>query len=174
MTVKIYTRRGDDGRACAVSGERLEKNDPYFEAQGAVDELNAVLGIARVGAGALDVLLERLQLELCELGATLCGARPFAVEHTSALERDIDAIAAKLPKLRSFILPGGTSPASALHHARTVCRRAERRVVALAPAVSPDVLAYMNRLGDLLFVLARYANHMAAEPERPWPGVNAT
>jgi cob(I)alamin adenosyltransferase len=171
---RIYTRAGDGGRTRLATGETVSKADARVEAYGAVDETNACLGLARLHTGsdpAFDALLGRLQNELFDLGADLAtpprpdeadGAALRILEsQVTRIEGEIDALNATLPPLESFVLPGGTPAAAALHLARTVCRRAEREVVRLAEsgaAVSPPGVRYLNRLSDLLFVAARYAN----------------
>lgn len=184
--MKIYTKTGDTGETGLYGGSRVSKDDARVEAYGAVDELNCALGAARAALApddsSLDALLGRVQSELFDLGAELAtppermgtplGARvPLASEaRIAALEAEIDRVEESLAPLKTFILPGGTPAAAALHVARGVCRRAERRVVALARAdtVRPEVLRYLNRLSDLLFVLARYANHSTGVPDVPW------
>lgn len=188
--MKIYTRAGDAGETGLFGGARVAKDDARVEAYGTVDELNCALGVVRAAlpatspavASPLDALLARVQSELFDLGAELAtpparletklGARvPLATEQrTAALEQEIDRMEAKLAPLKTFILPGGTPAAAALHVARAVCRRAERRAVALSHVdmVRPEALRYLNRLSDLLFVLARYANHQAGWPDTPW------
>jgi cob(I)alamin adenosyltransferase len=180
--MKIYTRTGDDGTTGLFGGERVPKASARVEAYGSVDELCAVLGTALAAPGGLappfvDVLT-RVQRDLFVLGADL--ATPPGREtsylprleaaHVAALERWIDEQEAELPPLRNFILPGGSPLAAQLHLARTVCRRAERATVALAAeeAVGPLPVQYLNRLGDLLFVLARRANRLVGEPEHEW------
>jgi cob(I)alamin adenosyltransferase len=177
--MKIYTKTGDDGSTGLFGGQRVRKSDLRVAAYGEVDELNAVLGIAlAAGAGELAGVLAGLQRELFVLGADL--ATPVGKEtsylprvqpeHVTALERLIDEHDARLPELRSFVLPGGTALAAHLHHARTVCRRAERATVALAAAhdIGPVPVQFLNRLADLLFVLARSANLSAGVAETPW------
>jgi cob(I)alamin adenosyltransferase len=179
--VKIYTRTGDDGQTSLFDQTRVSKADPRVDAYGEVDELNACLGAARaaVGPGDLSDLLEALQKELFAVGARLAdpsariAARVEKAVVTSGairgLEEAIDRLDAELPPLRRFILPGGTGAGALLHLARTVCRRAERRVVALGPdAVEAEVLVYLNRLSDLLFVAARAVNHRAGVSEVEW------
>ena len=177
--MKIYTRTGDQGETGLFGGPRVRKDAGRIEAYGTVDELNAALGLARAAAPPpqVDAILGRIQNELFVLGAELASPQPghAAVPttqpaHVSALAAEIDRLQEALPPLKEFILPGGTSAAAHLHLARTVCRRAERRVVALAAAepVSPTVVQYLNRLSDLLFVLARSANHAAGQPDQPW------
>lgn len=169
---RIYTRTGDEGATGLGDGSRTRKTDPRIGVCGAVDELNACLGLARLQLAAeLDALLGRVQNELFDLGADLAvpippdeveGARLRIVEaQVARLEGEIDALNAPLAPLTSFILPGGAPAAAALHLARTVCRRAERDAWALSEAgaaVNPVALRYLNRLSDLLFVAARRAN----------------
>jgi cob(I)alamin adenosyltransferase len=175
---RIYTRAGDAGTTRLATGATVSKADLRVETYGAVDETNACLGLARVhtrGAGELDAILARLQNELFDLGADLStpaapdeapGAKLRILDSQVArLEGEIDALNAELPPLTSFVLPGGTQAAAALHLARTICRRAEREAVRLIEAgegVSPPALRYLNRLSDLLFVAARYANDKGA------------
>jgi cob(I)alamin adenosyltransferase len=171
---KIYTRAGDGGKTRLVTGEAVAKTEPRVEAYGAVDELNAVLGLVRLETaadGVLDPILARIQNDLFDLGADMAtpdtGAAALRIVEAQVerLEGEIDGLNADLAPLTSFVLPGGSRAAAALHLARTVCRRAERRAVAFAQAVSPDAAAlhgpalrYLNRLSDLLFVASRYAN----------------
>jgi cob(I)alamin adenosyltransferase len=179
--VKIYTRTGDDGQTSLFDQTRVSKADPRVDAYGEVDELNACLGAARaaVGPGDLADLLETVQKELFAVGARLADpSARIAARVTKAaltpgsiqgLEQTIDRLETELPPLRRFILPGGSSAGALLHLARTICRRAERRAVALGPeAVEADVLVYLNRLSDMLFVAARAANHRAGVPEVEW------
>ncbi len=182
---RIYTRTGDEGETGLFGGGRVMKAHPRVEAYGAVDELNSVLGWAAGSQSAIDIAdrLRPLQADLFVIGAHL--ARPPTVEgrrapelpelpigRISEMEESIDAAEVELPPLRNFVLPGGVPAAAALHVARTVCRRAERRVVALATAdaaaVDPAILAYLNRLSDLLFTLARLANLRSGSPEPEW------
>ena len=179
--MKIYTKTGDAGDTGLFGGPRVGKDDLRVEAYGAVDELNAVLGLARARGGdpELASLLAAAQDQLFTVGASLAtppGAKaraavpPVDPAWTAALEGAIDRFEAELPPLRHFVLPGGTALAADLHHARAVCRRAERRVVTLhhrAP-VDADLLAYLNRLSDFLFVAARIANHRAGAAEITW------
>lgn len=170
---RIYTRTGDDGTTGLGTGERRPKHDLRIAAYGTVDELNAVIGMARLHTGndaAIDALLARVQNDLFDLGADLCTpddgidrgfeALRIISSQTVRLEREIDALNADLPALRSFVLPAGTPLAANLHLARTVARRAERLMTGLAgrEKVSAEALAYINRLSDLLFVVARHAN----------------
>jgi cob(I)alamin adenosyltransferase len=173
---RIYTRAGDKGATRLATGATVSKSDPRVETYGAVDETNACIGLARTHtSGDFDALLARLQNELFDLGADL--ATPAKAEEAPGaalrildsqvdrLEAEIDALNAELPPLASFVLPGGTGAAAALHLARTVCRRAEReavRLVEAGEAVSPPAMRYLNRLSDLLFVAARYANDKGA------------
>lgn len=177
--MKIYTRTGDTGETGLAGGRRTTKDDDRLETCGTLDELNSWLGLARAETppDEVDRVLARLQNELFELGAELAGFTQndktrVTDEDVARLEADIDRFVAMLPSQNGFLLPGGTKPAAALHIARTVCRRAERRLVALAhderETVSPALLAYLNRLGNLLFVLARTANKQAGGNEVPW------
>ncbi|HEV3343201.1 MAG TPA: cob(I)yrinic acid a,c-diamide adenosyltransferase, partial [Pirellulales bacterium] len=167
--MKIYTKTGDAGETGLFGGPRVFKDDPRVEAYGDVDELNAVLGLVRCEAieSRIDQLLARIQNELFDLGAELASPEPdrvgtkrVATAQVGALESAIDEYEAGLPPLKTFILPGGVRAAALLHLARTVCRRAERRVVALGrrEPISAEVVIYLNRLSDLLFVLSRAVN----------------
>ncbi|HEX3182595.1 MAG TPA: cob(I)yrinic acid a,c-diamide adenosyltransferase [Beijerinckiaceae bacterium] len=173
---KIYTRSGDDGTTGLASGKRRRKDDLRVAAYGTVDEANAALGLARLSTAAdpeLDPMLARLQNDLFDLGADLATPpaeaplpyEPLRITQTQVdrLEREIDRLNADLAPLRSFVLPGGTPAAAALHLARTIARRAERLMVALAATepVGAPALKYVNRLSDFLFVAARYVNHKA-------------
>ena len=178
--MKLYTRTGDAGETSLFGGTRARKDDPRVDAYGEVDELNAWLGLARASSidPELATELQQLQRDLFALGAQLADpADRIAARVTKAalvdddvarLERLIDKMEEELPPLRRFILAGGAPAGAALHVARTVCRRAERRIVALDPPVDPVLLRYVNRLSDLLFVLARVANHRAGVPEIEW------
>jgi cob(I)alamin adenosyltransferase len=159
---KIYTRTGDDGTTGLGDGTRVPKDDPRVEAYGCVDEANSALGVLLAVPGLpADVaeLLTRVQHELFDLGGELCipGHRAIAAAQVQALEDALDAFNDRLPPLKEFILPGGGPAAAACHLARAICRRAERRTWTLARAqdVAPEPLKYLNRLSDLLFVLAR-------------------
>ena len=168
---KVYTRTGDDGRTGLGGGQRVPKDSPRIEAYGTVDELNSSIGAA-VALGLVPELTEKLrsiQNELFHLGSDLCileedKARlpvPRIEErHVTALESTMDALTESLAPLENFVLPGGTPGAAALHVARTVCRRAERRVIELSrtEGVGPHTVVYLNRLSDALFVMARYEN----------------
>jgi cob(I)alamin adenosyltransferase len=170
---KIYTRTGDGGTTRLASGASVSKADLRVEAYGGVDETNATIGLARLSTAAnatLDAMLARIQNDLFDLGADLAtppaaneAERPrlrIVDSQVARLEAEIDALNGGMAELTSFVLPGGSPAAAALHLARTVCRRAERTCVALAEreSVSPAALKYLNRLSDLLFVAARYAN----------------
>ena len=182
MSDRIYTRTGDSGETGLFGGGRVPKDDVRVEAYGAVDELNAVVGVA-VAELTDDVTagrLRRVQSDLFTLGAHLATpqAGSKAASHLPALpddrlaemERWIDDCDEELPPLRSFILPGGGRAAAALHHARTVCRRAERRVVTLAgeQEVPGSVIVYLNRLSDVLFAFARLITHRAGKTDERW------
>ena len=178
---KIYTRGGDAGETSLGDGSRVSKLDSRLGAYGAVDELNAALGVVLAGECPLELrdVLVRVQNELFDVGADLSvpleheGRLRTTQEQVDALESDCDRFNAALPELRSFVLPGGTEAAAQLHVARTVCRRAERAalVAAEAHALNPLALVYLNRLSDLLFILARAANASAGRAEPLWkPG----
>ncbi len=189
---RIYTRGGDKGETSLGDGARVAKHDPRVAAYGTVDEANATIGLARLHtAGALDDILARAQNDLFDLGADLCrpeggdkgggeggggGRAPLRVSEAQVLrlEAEIDRINARLEPLESFLLPGGTPAAAALHLARTVARRAEREITALSQAktVNPQAVRYINRLSDLLFVLARHANDDGAQDVLWEPGAN--
>jgi len=180
--VKIYTRTGDTGETGLLGGVRVRKNVSRVEAYGTLDELSAMLGMACAIWADVDMvgLLHNVQRDLFALGAQLADVRGGEGQATgkatvpdarlAVLEQAIDRAQAQLPPLRSFVLPGGCEAGARLHLARTICRRAERRIAALAEAepVAPVVLAYVNRLSDLLFVLARLANHHARIQELTW------
>ena len=180
--MRIYTRSGDGGDTDLLGGGRVRKDEPRIEAVGAVDALNAALGWCRAQpmAGDHEALLAAVQSDLFVVGADLAAPSdgPRAVPRLSQeavvrLERHADALEAGLPPLRNFILPGGSPAGAALHVARTETRTAERRVVALAAqsAVNPQIIAYLNRLSDLLFLLARRCNADAGRPDTTWtPG----
>lgn len=167
---RIYTRGGDKGKTSLGTGKRVVKHDPRVTAYGAVDEANATVGLARLHVAAeVDAMLARIQNDLFDVGADLCTPEVENPEHpplrvaesqVSWLEQRIDAVNAELQPLKSFVLPGGSAAAAYLHLARTVARRAERDITALAEseAINTQALRYMNRLSDLLFVLARQAN----------------
>jgi len=178
--VKIYTKTGDKGETGLFAGGRVPKDDARVEAYGCVDELNAVIGMVRAAGpdAELDAALGRIAAELFSLGADLAtpldANASWVVRMDEApiarLEAEIDRFETELEPLRHFILPGGAPAGAALHLARTVCRRAERRAVSLAHAttINEAALRYLNRLSDWLFVAARLANHRAGRPEEPW------
>ena len=178
---RIYTRTGDGGETRLATGETTPKDDPRVEAYGDVDETKACLGLVRLHTAddpALDAILARIQNELFDLGADLAtperAGRPLewqalriVASQVARLEADIDALNEPLSELTSFVLPAGTATATHLHLARTVCRRAERKLVALSRVegeiVSADALRYLNRLSDFLFVASRHANRAAGD-----------
>jgi cob(I)alamin adenosyltransferase len=176
--MRIYTKTGDAGETGLFGGPRVRKDHARIEAFGTVDELNSHLGLVRThpGAAPLDDLLRRIQCELFDLGAELAtpgdAAERIGMAHVEALESAIDHYEALLEPLKCFILPTGTPLAAAIHVSRTVCRRAERRVVALASqldtVIPSNAIEYLNRLGDLLFVLARFANSRENVADDPW------
>ena len=176
--MKIYTKTGDAGETGLFGGPRVRKDHARIEAFGTVDELNSQLGVVRTLPAARDIdpLLRRVQGELFDLGAQLAtptpGCERITAGHVEAIEREIDAFEATLQPLSTFILPTGTPLAAALHVARTVCRRAERRVVTLAgepgASIPANAIEYLNRLGDMLFVMARAANARDGVTDDPW------
>jgi len=186
---KIYTRTGDDGTTALGTGERRKKYDRRISAYGTIDEVNAALGVVRLhttGDVALDAALSRIQNDLFDVGADLCtpgkgkgpdGARLTVTENQVAwLEMEIDRLNAELSPLRSFVLPGGSAAGAYLHLARTICRRAERLIAELrdeaGEEVSAEVLKYINRLSDFLFVASRYANGKGSGDVLWQPGQN--
>jgi len=186
---RIYTRTGDDGTTALGSGERRVKYDLRIEAYGTIDEVNAAIGLARLHTASdvhIDAMLARIQNDLFDLGADLCspdkgkgpgGERLAIVDgQVARLEQEIDTLNAGLAPLRSFVLPGGTPAAAALHLARTICRRAERLIVELShrpdESVSAAVIKYVNRLSDFLFVASRYVNDNGARDVLWVPGKN--
>ena len=183
---RIYTRTGDDGTSALATGERRSKSDLRFEAIGTVDELNAHVGLARLQAtdlpAGLAAMLSRIQNDLFDLGADLAtpektGGRErlrIVANQVERLEGEIDALNSRLAPLTSFVLPGGTPAAAALHLCRTVARRAERLTVALAAreAVNGEATRYINRLSDFFFVAARVANRDGADDVLWVPGAN--
>ena len=182
--MKIYTKAGDAGETSLAGGNRVPKDDLRVAAYGDVDEANAAIGAARSAApaGLADALLAQVQRDLFALGGALASPEPAALkaaqrakvavtaDQIGALEQAIDQAERDLTPLKQFVLPAGTPKAAALHLARTVCRRAERSTVRLAhqQPVAAEILAYLNRLSDLLFVLARLANHQAGSPDVTW------
>ena len=186
---KIYTRTGDDGTTGLGSGERRKKYDLRVAAYGTLDEANAAIGIARLhigGDGMLDAALSRIQNDLFDVGADLCtpgkgrgpdGARLTVTQaQVDWLESEIDRLNDELAPLKSFVLPGGSPAAAYLHLARTICRRAERLIAELkdkrGEVVGDEVLKYVNRLSDFLFVASRYANGKGARDVLWQPGQN--
>lgn len=182
--MKVYTRRGDRGQTDLFGGGRVSKSALRVEAYGEVDELNACVGVvaAQTSHSDLRALLQRVQHALFDIGACLATPdaarreknqmKPATEEEVEQLEASIDAFEEELSPLRNFVLPGGTPAAAALHVGRTVCRRAERRCVALAQEEEIDELnlRYLNRLSDLLFVMARLENARAGVPDVEWTG----
>lgn len=181
--MKIYTRTGDDGTTGLFGGARVKKDSIRVEAYGTVDETNATLGRARVHlAGTpMDAVLGRIQEDLFTLGAelaTVAGKEAslkmtlIAAEDGARLEKEIDAAEEGLPPLKTFVLPGGSPAAAELHVARCVARRAERQLITLGESepVRSECVIYLNRLSDLLFTLARRANHLAGVADVPWIG----
>lgn len=178
----IYTKTGDSGSTSLAGGQRIKKNDLRIESYGTTDELNSFIGLA-ISFGT-DILtteyLTQIQNHIFDLGADLSilpedkikfKLQEFGNSYTSSLEVMIDAITEKLSPLKEFILPGGTQTSSYLHACRTICRRAERQVITLSEAagdINPECIKYLNRLSDLLFVLARYENHVKNIPEPKW------
>lgn len=183
--MKIYTKTGDKGETSFFGGERVKKDHPRIAAYGDVDELNAFVGLAR-SAGpdrssgrSIDELLQAIQNDLFDIGAVLATPDPKKLQGKGSfvgateierLEREIDRMDKELPPLKTFILPGGGELAAHLHTARTICRRAERQVVALAAreSISAEIIMYLNRLSDFLFVLARWANFKEGISELLW------
>jgi cob(I)alamin adenosyltransferase len=184
---RIYTKAGDGGETRLVGGQKVPKDSARIESYGTVDELSSVLGLARAalatppvpaGAPELSDVLKRIQNELFNLGSDLATLpedrhpkQPLIeARHVTALEHEIDAWNADLPELRSFVLPGGGWVASYLHLARTICRRAERQVITLrrTETVGDQVVPYLNRLSDHLFVMSRHASRLYGEPEPLW------
>ncbi|HEY7609977.1 MAG TPA: cob(I)yrinic acid a,c-diamide adenosyltransferase [Alphaproteobacteria bacterium] len=183
---KIYTRGGDKGQTSLGDGTRVAKHDPRVDAYGTVDECNSILGLARLhmaGDAEADAMLGRIQNDLFDLGADLCTPEQenpkwpplrIVAAQTERLEREIDAMNEKIPPLKSFVLPGGSEAAAWLHLARTVARRAEREITALAEVqpISPEAVKYINRLSDHLFVMARRLNANGAGDVLWVPGKN--
>lgn len=181
---RIYTRGGDKGQTSLGDGRRVPKHDLRVEAYGTVDEANAVLGLVRLHTQNHpdDLMLERIQQDLFDLGADLCvpetegesGGLRIVASQVERLEQEIDAMNESLSPLTSFILPGGSAAAAHLHHGRTVIRRAERLITALSEIerVNPQAVAYANRLSDHLFVLARRLNENGAADVLWKPGAN--
>ncbi|MEM9683446.1 MAG: cob(I)yrinic acid a,c-diamide adenosyltransferase [Pseudomonadota bacterium] len=193
---RIYTGGGDKGETSLGDGSRVAKHDRRVAAYGTVDEANAIIGVARVeighalaqdggveGLGDLDAMLDRIQNDLFDAGADLCvpleqqrksEALRISADQSKRLEGEIDALNEHLEPLKSFVLPGGTAVAALLHQARTVVRRAEREIteIAATETINPEVVVYVNRLSDLLFVMARTANDRGAADVLWVPGAN--
>lgn len=184
---KVYTRTGDDGETSLFTGKRVLKNDPFIEALGTVDECNCAIGLAislmppEVGFDETREQLETVQHALFDLGAALATPRSstsatkldktrFDNEEIALLEKWIDAMVEELPQLHTFILPGGHPCGAALHLARGICRRAERQVIPLQKAgdVNKNVLIYLNRLSDYLFIVSRHLSALCKKPETLW------
>jgi cob(I)alamin adenosyltransferase len=171
---KIYTRTGDDGSTGMSDGARIAKDHPRVEAIGAVDELNSAIGIVLANAppAAVDAMLTDIQHTLFDLGGELSMPEMTCItgEQITRLEQWLDSLNADLPPLKEFILPGGSPAAAACHLARTICRRAERRLQTLSQmeAVNPAAFGYLNRLSDLLFVVCRELNRAAGKPDVFW------
>jgi cob(I)alamin adenosyltransferase len=183
MSMKIYTRTGDEGETGLFGGGRVPKDHPRVAAYGDVDELNSALGVVRATQPVqfFDDLIEAVQRDLFAIGGHLATPDPAKVaaalekaelsdERVTQFEQVMDAAGAELPPLRAFVVPGGTPKAAALHLARTICRRAERSIVQLArdSAVPALFVIYLNRLSDLLFTLARLANHRDGAGDVTW------
>jgi cob(I)alamin adenosyltransferase len=179
---RIYTRLGDDGETHLGDMSRVSKLHPRVEAYGTIDELNACIGVALLAPGLpapFAAMLRRVQNDLLDVGADLsvpasasAGERArlrVGPEYTAWLEQACDEVNATLEPLRSFVIPGGTPAAAQLHVCRTVCRRAERRTIAVGAEAGPEVVRYLNRLSDLLFILARAANAAAGEQREAEP-----
>jgi cob(I)alamin adenosyltransferase len=178
---KVYTRTGDDGTTALGGGQRVPKDILRIECYGTVDETNSAIGAVRAAdvAPLLDPMLARIQNELFHLGSDLCileedkARMPvprIEARHVAQLEKDIDRLQEDLPPLTNFVLPGGTTAAAHLHLARTICRRAERVLVALAreEKVGEHTVSYLNRLSDLLFVMSRWENRAKSVPDTVW------
>jgi cob(I)alamin adenosyltransferase len=179
--MKIYTKTGDEGATGLIGGKRVRKDDPRIECIGAIDELNASLGLAAAAAdtSAMISKLQAVQNELFGIGSQIAtppgsalpsNLTPLQASSATRLETEIDAAEAELTPLREFILPGGSELAARLHLARAVCRRAERLLVTFVNSqpLAPEILIYLNRLSDWLFVQARSANRSAGVPDVPW------
>jgi cob(I)alamin adenosyltransferase len=171
---KIYTRTGDDGSTGLGDGSRTDKDSLRIEAMGAVDELNSTIGVllCHTLPEAIQSALTDIQHSLFDIGGELCipGSTVITADRVDALEQLLDTLNADLAPLKEFILPGGAPAAAACHQARTVCRRAERRAYSLAKSetINPDSIKYLNRLSDLLFVMARHLNREAGIADIFW------
>lgn len=182
--MKIYTGFGDQGKTALFGGKNVPKNHPRVEVYGQLDELNSVIGliVAKDINNDPDHILRRIQNELFVVSSEIATPDRKKTErfseligraHQHSLEKEIDRLSAHLPELKNFILPGGCEAAALCHLARTVCRRAERALVGLMREedIRQDILIYLNRLGDLLFVLSRFYNHRAGLEDTPWKGL---
>lgn len=176
--MSIYTRTGDKGKTSLFSGQRVSKADLRVETYGAIDELNSVIGVvlsSKYKVLSIERELIKIQKDLFEIGSQLANPSAEKVQglgkRVKEFEKMIDQMTVELPPLENFILPGGGKAGSLLHFARTVCRRAERRAVALSEKekVSPDIIVYLNRLSDLLFTMARFVNYKEKKKEIVWP-----
>lgn len=176
--MKIYTKTGDNGETGLFGGKKVKKNNPRISAYGTIDELNSLLGLV-VSENPSDKtkdIIANIQYVLFVLGAELATPNDFKSKKNQEitdkdityLEKEIDKIDEEIPPLKFFILPGGSKPASLLHLARTVCRRGEREIIEIEDDISEKILIYVNRLSDLLFVMARYENHTASTREIEW------
>ncbi|MBI4412644.1 MAG: cob(I)yrinic acid a,c-diamide adenosyltransferase [Deltaproteobacteria bacterium] len=180
--MKIYTKTGDDGTTALFDGTRVDKNNPRVDTYGDIDELNAMLGIVVSGTADPEFtqLIRQIQRDLFALGAQLANPShkklkakaDFSEDKITSLEKAIDKCDAEFGPIKTFMLPGGSPTAARFEFARTLCRRAERRVVSLSKNVEikPDILIYLNRLSDLLFMLARVANKREGIQDIPWDG----
>jgi cob(I)alamin adenosyltransferase len=180
--MKIYTKTGDSGETSLFGGKRVAKDDLRIQAYGTVDEVNSALGLAYTEVKSEEVkqIIKQIQNELFITGSDLATdlnnknsslhISRINENHSTRLEKYIDELDSKLPQLTNFILPGGLKGAALLHHARTICRRAERQIVSLSKneKINPQVIIYINRLSDLLFVLARYENHINGVEDILW------
>lgn len=172
----IYTRTGDKGKTSLFDGTRVSKSHPRVETYGTIDELNSMIGaaMAHMKRGVVKKELEKIQHDLLEIGSALATPHPLPVvgleNRPKEFEKLIDDLTARMPELKSFILPGGSKAGSLLHVARTITRRAERQLVALMQeeAVDSSVSIYLNRLSDLLFTMSRFVNHQEKKKEIKW------
>lgn len=173
--MKMYTKKGDSGKTQLLGGGQIDKDDPIVEAYGTVDELNSILGLVKIYSKDPEKI-EQIQKDLFTIQTELSGGgskwKTIGNSETAKLEEWIDKIEDEIPKLNHFILPGGTREASMLHIARTACRRAERRIVTASKKqeIRAEVLIYLNRLSDLLFVLARFSNYKNRVQDMEWRG----
>lgn len=182
--MKIYTKTGDKGMTSLFGGERVWKDHLRIESYGSVDEINSFIGLALCEITDEDIrgTLKQIQNDLFVVGSDLASpkekeSKSFKIprvnhDYFEKIESEIDRFNDKLPELKHFILPGGTKGAALLHTARTICRRAERKVITLGKAekIGDDIAIYLNRLSDFLFVLARYENHVSKTPDVEWKG----